>query len=383
MKIVKVLFITVILLVVVASVKAQQNEVRNKFRGFAISGHTGSHIYTGDKLNEALDYGYGAINIKLSWVPSFDSTSWQQHYGYPAYGLGVYSGAIGNPDILGTPNAIFGFVSFPIYHSRKTTFVVEPALGLTYDLKPYDSKENPMNDAIGSKICVYFNLNFGGRTAISREMDLTYGFDLTHFSNGRTFVPNYGLNMAGLNVGMLYHFNRAQKLVDNSIKPKTILDVRPELPASSGDIRKGNLYFSFYQAAGTTQSYETGDVRYFNASTSIEAVYKHSMKHSWLLGFDILYDGSLKNEYPETSGQFAYAIHPGYDFSFYKFDLRAQVGIYLGDNKDKGAFFLRPALRYWFSNAVFAQVGLKTINGFAADWVEYGVGVKLWSSGKG
>jgi hypothetical protein len=381
MKIVKVFFIAAILLVAITSLKAQQNEVKNKFRGFAINGHSGSHIYTGDLLNESLDNGYGAISIKLSWVPGTDSTSWQQHYGYPSYGLGVYSGAIGNPDILGTPNAIFGFVSFPVYQTRKTSFVVEPAVGLTYDLKPHDSEENPMNDAIGSKICVYFNLNFGGRTAISREMDLTYGFDLSHFSNGRTFVPNYGLNMAGLNVGMLYHFNRAQKIVDNSLKPKTILEVRPDLPASSGDVRKKQWYFSAYQAAGTTQKYGFEDVRYFNASTSIEAVYKRSMKHSWLLGFDLLYDGSLKNEYPETSGQFAYAIHPGYDFSFYKFDLRAQVGIYLGDNKDKGPFFLRPALRYWFTNAVFAQVGLKTINGFAADWVEYGVGVKLWSSG--
>ena len=381
MKIVKIFFIAAILLVAITSLKAQQNEVKNKFRGFAINGHSGSHIYTGDLLNESLDNGYGAISIKLSWVPGSDSTSWQQHYGYPSYGLGVYSGAIGNPDILGTPNAIFGFVSFPVYQTRKTSFVVEPAVGLTYDLKPHDSEENPMNDAIGSKICVYFNLNFGGRTAISREMDLTYGFDMTHFSNGRTFVPNYGLNMAGLNIGMLYHFNRVQKVVDKSLKPKTILEVRPEMEATSGDVRKKQWYFSAYQAAGTTQKYGFEDVRYFNASTSIEAVYKRSMKHSWLLGFDLLYDGSLKNEYPETSGQFAYAIHPGYDFSFYKFDLRAQVGIYLGDNKDKGPFFLRPALRYWFSNAVFAQIGLKTINGFAADWVEYGVGVKLWSSG--
>lgn len=381
MRLFNVLIITVLLMVSATSLTAQQNKVRNKFRGFAISGHSGSHVYTGDKLEEALDNGYGAINIKLSWIPGPDSTSWQQHYGFPSYGLGVYSGAIGNPDILGSPNAIFGFVSFPLYQTRKTTFVVEPAVGITYDLKPYDSEENPMNDAIGSQLCVYFNLNFGGRTAISREMDLTYGFDVTHFSNGRTFVPNYGLNMVGLNLGMLYHFNRAQKVVDKSLRPKTILEVRPELPASSGDIRKRNWYFSAYQAVGTTQKFSSEDVRYFNASTSIEAVYKHSMKHSWLLGFDVLYDGSLKDEYPETSDQFAYAIHPGYDFSFWKFDLRAQVGIYLGDNKDKGAFFLRPALRYWFSNAVFAQVGLKTIDEFAADWVEYGVGVKLWSPG--
>lgn len=359
---------------------AQTDSLDNKFRGFSISGHSGSHVYTGEKLAEALDNGYGAVNVRLHWISGPLSSSWKRYYGYPSFGIGVYSGAIGNPDILGTPNAIYGFASFPVYQTRKSSFFIEPAIGLTYDLKPYDSQENPLNDAIGSNISVYFNLNFGGRLWVSREMDFTYGFDLTHFSNGRTFTPNFGLNMAGLNIGMLYYFNRAQKYADNSLRPETILEVRPTLPPTSEVIRNSHFYFSLYQAIGTTQNFGATDgARYFNASTSIEAVYKHSMKHSWLVGFDVLYDGSLQPDYPEKSEQFAYAIHPGYDFSFWKLDIRAQVGIYLGDNKGKGSYFMRPALRYRFNDVFFAQVGLKTTSGFTADWVEFGAGFKLWS----
>lgn len=373
--------ITILIFSGLTSLIAQSSLMDNKFRGISISGHSGSHVYTGEKLAEALDNGYGAINIRLHWISAPDSTSWKQHYGFPSYGIGVYSGAIGNPDILGTPSAIYGFMSFPVYQTRKSSFFIEPALGLTYDLNPYDSEKNPLNDAIGSRISVYFNINFGGRLWVSREMDFTYGFDLTHFSNGRTFEPNYGLNMAGLNIGMLYYFNKAQKHVDKGLRPETILDVRPILPESKKNYRDDHFYVSLYQAVGTTEGKgKTEGERFFNATTNLEFVYKRSLKHSWLIGFDLLYDGSLKPDYAEVSKQFAYAIHPGYDFSFWNFDIRAQVGIYLGDSKGKGAFFLRPALRYNFNKTVFAQLGLKTKDGAAADWVEYGVGVKLFSS---
>jgi len=365
------------------SLNAQNSALDNKFRGFSISGHSGSHIYTGDKLAEALENGYGAVTVRLHWIANPDTNSWKHYYGFPSYGVGVYSGAIGNPDILGTPNAIYGFMSFPVHQSRKSSFFIEPALGLTYDLKPYDSENNPLNDAIGSRVSVYFNLNFGGRLWVSREMDFTYGFDLTHFSNGRTFEPNYGLNMAGFNIGMLYYFNKAQKHTDNSLRPETILQVRPVYPPSKNNYRTNDFYVSLYQAVGTTQGKGlTEGERFFNATTNLEFVYKRSLKHSWLIGFDLLYDGSLKPDYPEQSDRLAYAIHPGYDFSFWKFDIRAQIGFYLGDNKGKGAFFSRPALRYNFNKSVFAQLGLKTKDGFAADWVEYGVGVKLFSSNR-
>lgn len=375
-------FLTGIILILLPAyqVFGQSVILKDKFRYISITAHSGSHIYTGDKLKEALDNGYGAVSIKYGWQSGADTSSWQKYYGFPSYGIGVYAAGIGNPDILGNPNAVYGFISFPVFQTRKTVFAIETDLGLTYDLKPYDSEINPLNDAISSKVSVYFSLNFNGTVWLNREVDLTYGFDLTHFSNGRTFTPNFGLNMAGLNIGMLYHFNRSQKSVDRSIKPSTLLDVRPDLPATSKDYRADRFKITLIQAIGTTQKHGTTDgKRYFNSSTSFEVAYKRTLKHTWLLGFDVLYDGSLAGDYPETSERVIYAIHPGYDFSFWKFDLRAQVGFYLGDNKGKGSFFMRPGLKYNFNDYLFAHLALKTTSEFAADWVEYGIGVTLWS----
>ena len=66
----------------------------------------------------------------------------------------------------------------------------ELAVGLTYDLVAYNAETNPDNDAIGSSVAVYFNASLGGDITINPKWDITYGVDLTHFSNGRTFTPN-------------------------------------------------------------------------------------------------------------------------------------------------------------------------------------------------
>lgn len=163
---------------------------------------------------------------------------------------------------------------------------LEPSLGLSYDFEPYNPETNVHNDAIGSRFNVYFALNLGAAYRLNREMDLVYGLDLTHFSNGRTFRPNKGLNLAGLNLGFRYHFNKPHHF---------------------------------------------------------------------------------------------YGTHLGYDYSFWLLSFRMQAGTYLHSRGHdyKGAYFFRPALQLRPGKSWFVQVGLKTQAGFKADWVEYGLGLRL------
>ena len=43
---------------------------------------------------------------------------------------------------------------------------------------------------MGSKINAFLNVNFFLRWMLTRELDLTFGPTLTHFSNGNTKIPN-------------------------------------------------------------------------------------------------------------------------------------------------------------------------------------------------
>lgn len=349
----------------------------DNFRFMEIRGHSGGHLYTGEQLSSTLENGYSAIEFRYAWKST--RQNWAPFYNFPAYGVGWYSGFIGNPDILGQPNAIYGFVSFNLSKPKKAQWMIEPAVGLTYDLKPYQQTDNPTNDAIGGVLAVYFNLNMGGTLFLTRELDLTYGLDITHFSNGRSKQPNFGLNMVGLNLGARYHFNNLQRKIDNNVIPVNIVNARPEQKPAKPDslIKKGNV--KLYFAGGTSQNKEDMGTskRYFNGTMLLEYSRRISLMHGVTGGLDLLYDASLEQYYPDMKDYFIPAAHAGYDFYFWKLAVRMQFGYYLEKIETKGDWFLRPALMYHWNDRWFAQVGLKTLDGGTADWIEWGVGMKF------
>ncbi len=360
--------------------EAQNKSIYRDYRFFEIRGHSGSHLYTGKSLKGALENGYGAVQVRYGWQ-SNNPDSWQSMYLYPDYGFGWYSGFIGNPELLGSPGALYGFISFPLFGLKRHQVVLEPALGLSYDLKPYDSETNVLNDAIGSRFNVYFNLNIGAKYSVNREIDLLYGLDLTHFSNGRTFRPNAGLNMLGFNLGFRYNFNSQQRKVDNSLYPSTLLQVRPVLETfrTSEPIKKSKV--QAYVAGGLVQNDEDkGTYAQYPTFTSwLEYQYLLNSKSTFVAGINFFYDKSLKVYY-ENSPRDIYGVHIGYDFNFWRMGLRFQLGSYLHERGHdmKGHFFFRPALKYDIGERFFLQLGLKTRDGFKADWIEYGVGITLW-----
>jgi len=354
----------------------------NRFRYIELRTHTGFHAYTGnDDLKEFLETGYGSLEVRIGWQPTKED-HWASQYGYPSYGFGIYSGFVGSPQIFGKPNAVYGFIKFHLgSDDKRNVFSIEPALGLTYNLEAFDSEENPLNNAIGARMAVYLNLKFGWTYKWTREIDITYGFDGTHMSNGRIYTPNYGLNMMGIHLGLSYHYNPDQRKVNNDIYSSIdLLPVRFKRPHKKANTKfsKNNNFINFYAAIGTVQSYaDQGTSIRFNAySGVVEYQHKFNNMHSVSAGFDYFFDGSLIEDFPnDNSKRNHYGVHAGYDFMFYNFTVTGHIGTYLNKNETKPAIFFRPALRYNISKRVYAQVGLKA-RGFAADWVEFGLGIR-------
>jgi hypothetical protein len=67
---------------------------------------------------------------------------------------------------------------------------------------------------------------------------------------------------------------------------------------------------------------------------------------------------------------------------FWRLTIRLQLGINLSSlgREMKGTTFIRPAIQYNINKKLFAQIGLKTMNGATADWVEWGIGYKFYYS---
>ena len=366
------------LLIMTNCLLAQENQNGN-FKSISIRALSGAHLYSGEGLVEKVSYGYGALDLRFAWQTSVDN-QWAKDTGFASYGAGFYTASVGDPKIFGNPTAIYGFANFFLSNpNKRNAFEISPALGLTYHLEPYNAETNPLQDAIGSRMAVYFNVNFGAAFHLNRETDLLYGIDFTHYSNGRTFTPNYGLNLFGLNLGMRYHFNREQNKLDPDLYTTNVLPARykrPERPSTEkNDFRQS---IDLYAGIGTVQNYadQGTQIRYGTFSGVLDYRRYFNRMHGFTAGLDLFFDNSLAESYEDVNDRYLLGIHGGYDLMFWKFDIRVQVGTYISNDRGKGGFFMRPALQYEISKGFFAQVGLKTKNGAAADWIEFGLGWK-------
>lgn len=376
--------ILLIMISISLQLNAQKDPNEGNFRFFSMKMHTGKHLYTGLKLKDKLTHGYGSLELRTGWQTK-GKHAWEKSYNFPSYGIGWYSGYIGDIDIFGNPNALFGFITFPVTHGKKLIFQVEPAIGLTYNLKPFNPQNNALNDAIGARAAVYFALHGGGKVHLNREVDFLYGADLTHFSNGRTFTPNLGLNMFGLSTGFRYNFNGSQKKIDKSLHPAALLEARPTFPKSEKPekIREDNI--SIFQAIGTVQNRIDAGThkRYVTSSTLIEYQHKFNTMHAVTVGFDAFHDPSAKDTAENHTNlqqkSFFPAAHIGYDFMFWRLTIKFQLGFNLSSigKELKGNTFIRPAVRYEINRRLFTQLGLKTFKGASADWIELGLGYKV------
>ena len=131
-------------------------------------------------------------------------------------------------------------------------------------------------------------------------------------------------------------------------------------------------------AVGTVQNdVDKGtDIRYGTFSGVVDYRRYFNKMHGLSAGMDVFYDNSLIEDFEKSSDRYLVGVHGGYDFMFWKFDVRIQIGGYLTDSKGKESYYIRPALQYEISKDFFAQVGLKTRHGGGADWIEFGLGWK-------
>jgi hypothetical protein len=380
----KTLICLVVLLGTVCSAWSQKKtisyeEVKDKenfgrFRYLEIKGHTGYHLYGGTTLDKTVEGGYGAVEARYAWQAK-DSANWQGESGYPSYGVGFYSGFVGDPEVLGKPNAVFGFINFPLSRSyRRNQFEISPSLGLTYNLEPFDVESNPTNDAIASNFALYFNLSFGAAYRLTRELDLIYGVDFTHFSVGRITTPNHGLNMYGLNLAFRYHYNADQRFVDSGPYSQNLLQARYKRPEKEKNTKLNESSIETYLGFGTVQNVEDKGTskRYFVFSGVLDYRFKFNTMHAVTFGLDYFFDESLRVTYPDD--QDLIGLHAGYDFMFGKFSVRFQAGAYLEDDKGKEPTYIRAAFRYDINSWLFAQIGVKTRDRTRADWAEFGLG---------
>jgi hypothetical protein len=344
-----------------------------------------SNMLVETKFNYGFIYAHHLeLEIFNSHLPAFEISveketfgkrKWERAYAYPVVGISFWYSGLGKSPYLGSAYALFPFIDFPLYRHKSLFLGFRFGLGVGYLTKKFDRITNYKNLAIGGHFNAAVSLMFDIRYRLSRQFFLTGGISLQHFSNGSLKLPNYGLNVPLVNIGLAYRLARENKMIGDRFYP-------PIEPYSAivRKIMEFNIVGSIGYKNMTSVYGENYIVTHFYENT----FFRISRKSKVGFGFDFSYDPSqitkLEMSGAEVTNKYQIiraGINAAYQLDMSKLGLIFNLGYYLsGIETSNGPFYEKISFQYCFTKHLLANIMLKVHYG-RADYIAWGIGYKF------
>jgi hypothetical protein len=286
---------------------------------------------------------------------------WCNAYRNPYYGFTLFAGTVGNADALGSYYGGYGFMSFPFIQKGFYSFGGKVGIGFAYATKIYDAEENIYNLAIGSHVNALICMGLESKFVFGANM-MSLNFDMTHFSNGATKVPNLGINIPYVSVGYSRRIKEADKVPEDFV-------CEPYDP---------NFEFGVMGLGSVKQVYPISGRNYAVFGLNLIGRRYFNVKRGMEVSLDFISKQSTKDfhaDIPKTQmdllqlGGFV-----GYIIPIDRLHLVVGMGGYIRDKyRPDGPFYHRLGVRYRFENGINFNLTLKS-HWAKADYVEYGIG---------
>ena len=306
---------------------------------------------------------------------TYGKHKWERDYNYPLIGVTFLYSGLGNNPSLGQAYALMPFINFPLYKIKDLMFGFRLALGLGYLTKPFDRINNYKNLAIGSHFNAAVNLLVEARYRVNYFLTITGGISLQHFSNGSLKLPNYGLNVPLVNVGVALRPFKANQNIDDRFYAPT-------------DPYEAIIYKTMEFNIGMLVGYKNMQAVFGQNFTVFHlfenTFFRISKKSKVGFGLDFSYDPSqikiLERSGVTVDNKFS-IIRPGlngaYQLVMSRVGFIFNIGCYLGGKeKSNGPLYEKLAFQYNFSKDFFGSVMLKVHWG-RADYIGWGLGYKF------
>lgn len=302
--------------------------------------------------------------------PTYGNKKWHLENNLPEIGLAFNVMDFANPRQLGQCFALSPFIDIPLNKKpKKSRVILRICWGVSYITRKFDIENNPKNIAIGSNWNTYVQWKWFWHMNLNSKIRLEPGLAFTHASNGRGQVPNLGLNVVSLNLGITYKINK-----DNgNAKLQDSASVWPS---------KHELLV--WNAVGFNERDPPGSPKYFANTFGVNYYYNHRNTHKFGLGADVSYD--TQNTYHlETSGypakSWADILQLGiklcYAYNVGRVSFPIEMGYYaISKPKEDGAIFHRIGIRHYCKNGLMINFTLKS-HWAVASHFEYGLGYRF------
>ena len=316
--------------------------------------------------SEMLFLTQGHVSIAEICVsrPSYGAKYWNQLFRFPEPGISICVFDLGNPKYLGNLYSICPYIDFPINHSLRSKICFRAGGGLCYLTKPFDRVTNYKDIAIGSHLNGFMNFRFTFKEEINQRIRLDFGMGMSHCSNGAFKMPNLGLNMPTVDIGLGYSLYPCPTPQKFDTLP--LCDKRPFLSLS---------------LAGALSQINPPGGHDFGAVVISAAVYRRwNHKNMWNAGLEFFYNEANYQEIVRTDASVRRSryIQPaakiGYSLIVGRLSMPLDLGFYFYDkvNGEPFPMYEKIGLRYQISDHLLIGTSLKTY--FArAEFFEWGI----------
>lgn len=315
----------------------------------------------------------GEISI---WKVTKGEKCWHEPFRRPQTGLTLAVIPLGD-ERLGTAIGLYPYVNFPVLREyRNVGFHIQLGWGLGWVTNKFDPLENHKNTAIGSHLNACIHIRGLTMVKLSQDAFLEVGYGLTHFSNGAFTLPNLGLNIPFVELGM--HFR-----IKGDPAAPCVIDNRKKFLHTDSLIRDTHWHLTVVAVTGANDIDPPGGRRYPLFSVVTNYMKSTARKHRFGGGIDIMYSHSLlmrmRNEELEVAplqnvqigAKFSYELVLG------RLYLPFEMGVYAYSKfTQHGSIYNRLAVRYLVNDHLVCNVSLKTHFARAEYW-EAGIGWRI------
>lgn len=289
---------------------------------------------------------------------------WQLANGLPQLGVAVQFGNTGSKRYMGNMAALFPYVNWKVYKRKNFTSSLRAGAGLGWVQKIYDKTTNHKEVLIGTHLNAYIGLLWQAELQTFSNTHINLGLGFSHLSNGSTTLPNLGLNIPMLAIGLRYGFNDS---------------TRHKQTASVTDTR---FRFSMYTSLGIKQFPWIESKRYVVNMLQGEASRRFRQSSAYNFGAALFYDRAQEvdpagvPDHVRKGQKLQAGVFAGYEHYFGRLSVPVHVGAYVYNQGIYTTLFQQLGFRYRINTGWSAQLAMKTHSG-KADFIHAGVGYRI------
>lgn len=328
---------------------------------------------------------YNAYTLRLAKQTTGDKL-WQQLYGYPSYGFGIYSAFFTNTKKIGNPIAAYGYFNAPFFRLNRLSLNYELAFGYAFNWNHYDPVTNPTNIAISADVSVYIETGLSLKYPLGKRLSFGLGYGFTHYSNGKLKMPNYGLYTGAAKISLSYDLYDTPIQYLSQLKPDYVAHYEWVLSGFGG---AQNLLYVGTNAGGQTINTKSFYFGVYGVSSTINKQINYKSKIG--IGFTVESNGFQNSEIIVEGGNLntldvnfdrhlALSIFPSYELVIDKLSLVFEPGLYLYRKKSTNftpVNYQRIGMKYHFLKNTFFGINLRAYYFHKADFIEWTIGHRL------